>query len=50
LSSNFIGRGGIPSTLTVGVLLAADVEVISSSGADTKGGSVGGFEDDQLLE
>jgi len=38
-------KGGIPSTMTE-VLPAAGVEVISSSGADTKDGSVGGFEDD----
>jgi len=32
--------------MTVEVLPAAGVEVVSSSGADTKDGSVGGLEDD----
>ena len=46
LSSSFVERGGIPSTMTVEVLPAAGVGTISSSDADTNDGSVGGLEDD----
>ena len=46
LSSSFVERGGIPSTMTVEVLPAAGVGTISSSDADTNDDSVGGLEDD----